>query len=168
MKVNIYDAHDRLKHFGRKEHADYISQGCADCIKNRPEEFGNHSFYIFAHCRTADDGSTKRLIWSPRLTKPKAQTNSMLFKAYPPGDTIKVLWMIPAREMWPQYKKGQMLSNQIVWESIHKFENDRGFLEAKEEDDLSDDVINNIFLQISQNARYRKRMDMMYLNGKDD
>lgn len=145
MKINILDAHDRYQHF-KKQSFD-IAECCQDLVNKRP--FGEHAFYIFAHARTDEDGMTKRLIWQPRLTKPKAQTNSMLFKAYPGSDNIKVIWMIPARELWGQYKKGNLTENQTVSESIHAFQNNREALEAKEDDDLSDAQIDAIYRQIS-------------------
>jgi hypothetical protein len=148
MKINILDAHDRYKEFTNKSQD--ISECCQDLINQRP--FFNHPFYIFAHARTDDDGVTKRLIWQPRLTKPKAQTNSMLFKAYPGSDSIKVIWMIPDREMWPQYEKGKLTENEIVSISIDNFENHREKLEAKEEDDLLDYQIDDIYTQLSVNA----------------
>lgn len=176
MKILRTDAHDRLIHF--KNQSDYISEGCQSCIKNRPPQFGNLPFYIFAHKREIEtderislfnqdlqesllnplqnrkywkleDVPTHRLIWSPRLTKPKAQTNSMLFKVYPPGDNIKVIWILPARELWDQYVKGNLTENKTVIESIHTFTHDRSSLEAKEEDDLSDEHINRIYEEIA-------------------
>src|SRR5262245_35899537 len=141
IKINPLETHDRYQHF-TKQGFD-ISECCQDLINKRP--FGDHPFYIFAHARTDDDGATKRLIWQPRLTKPKAQTNSMLFKAYPGTDMIKVIWMIPAREMWEQYESGKITASQIVAESIHDFQHNRGKLEAKEEDDLEDQVIDRIY-----------------------
>lgn len=152
-KINILDAHDRLLHF--RKQSDYISQGCQDCINNKPQEFGNHPFYIFAHARTTDDGSGKRLIWQPRLSKPKAQSNSMLFKYYPSSDLIKIIWMIPAKELWEQYEKDKLCDSKIIVESIHNFVNNRSELEAKEEDDLDDSKIEYIYRQISLNVKPR-------------
>jgi hypothetical protein len=148
MKINPLDAHDRFEHFTKQSFD--IAECCQDLINKRP--FGEYPFYIFAHARTDDDGVTKRLIWQPRLTKPKAQTNSMLFKAYPGSDLIKVIWMIPARELWPQFTKGKMTENKTVSESIHNFQMNREKLEEKEDDDLSDDKIDAIYKEISKNA----------------
>lgn len=148
MKINPLDAHDRYEHFTKQQFS--ISDCCQDLINQKP--YGDHPFYIFAHSRTDDDGVTKRLIWQPRLTKPKAQTNSMLFKAYPGTDIIKVLWMIPVREMWDQYQKGKMTQNKTVCDSIHDFQFNRKKLEEREEDDLSDEKINQIYREISVNA----------------
>lgn len=146
MKINPLDAHDRYEHFTKQSFN--IAECCQDLINKRP--FGDHPFYIFAHSRTDDDGVTKRLIWQPRLTKPKAQTNSMLFKAYPGTDVIKVIWMIPARELWSQYDKGKLTQNKTVSESIHNFQNNRERLEQKEDDDLGDIQIDAIYAEISR------------------
>ena len=150
---------------------------CQDIIDRRP--FGDIPFYIFAHSRTIgldekcdlynkdlnnflsissytrlyqtmDQVPEKRLIWQPRLTKPKSQSNSMLFKAYPGTDVIKVIWMIPAEELWKQYIKGNLTENSLIIESIHDFKNNRQKLDKEEEDDLSDDIIYSIYADISR------------------
>lgn len=165
MKLNRLETHDRLLDFNKQK--DYISKGCQDCIRGRPEEFQNHPFYIFAHVRTHDNGWSKRLIWEPRLTKPKAQTNSMLFKAYPGSDVVKVIWMIPARELWDQYTLGKMMENKTVCDSIHAFQYDREKLEEKEPDDPSDDVVDQIYRDISTQVNSEKRIAKMYESIKE-
>lgn len=153
MKIDRLDAHDRFLDFTKKDFD--IGACCQDLINQRP--FGNHAFYIFAHTRTEEDGVTKRLIWQPRLTRPKPQTNSMLFKAYPGTDKIKIIWMIPAREMWKQYQKGYMTESKIISESIDAFENDRQKLEHPEDDDLSDEKIDEIYRELSLEAKKNKK-----------
>ncbi len=153
MKIDILDAHDRLEHIQKTQTLD-ISECCEDLIKQRP--FGDHEFYIFAHARTADNGVDKNLIWQPRLTRPKAQTNSMLFKAKPGSDVIKVIWMIPDRAMWEQYQKGNLAESQTVIESIYDFENDRAKMEASDPDDLSDEAIDKIYESLGRKAKFEK------------
>lgn len=150
MKLNTSETFDRFQQFTKKNFS--IEDCCQNLIDQRP--FGSHAFYIFAHTRTDDDGVTKRLIWQPRLTKPRSQSNSMLFKAYPGSDIIKVIWMIPSVELWAQYTKGKMLENKTVCESIHKYKNDRKELDAPESDDLSDEAINQIYTSISRAANF--------------
>ena len=157
MQIDILDAHDRYKLFTKQSFD--IGECCQDLIDKRP--FGRNPFYIFAHARTDDDGVTKRLIWQPRLTKPKAQTNSMLFKAYPGTDKIKVIWMIPAREMWSQYAKGLITESKIIWESIDAFENNRQKLEAKEDDDLTDAEIDAVYREIATEAQKKQNLKKM-------
>ena len=162
MKINRSDAHDRFTYF-TKQGFD-IGECCQDLINQRP--FGDYPFYIFAHARTLgldekfklfltgkytsmEQVPEKTLIWQPRLTKPKAQSNSMLFKAYPGSDNIKTIWIIPPPELWKQYEKGQMTQNETICQSIYDFKNDRERLETKEEDDLPDHVIDMIYREIS-------------------
>lgn len=152
MKLNKLETHDRLEYFTKQSFD--IGECCQDIINRRP--FGNNPFYIFAHARTDDDGVTKRLIWQPRLTKPKSQSNSMLFKVYPGTDAVKIIWMIPAEEMWGQFDRGLMLENRIVHDSIQNFKTNRDLLDAKEIDDLSDAQIDDIYRQISQEAKTKQ------------
>ena len=163
MKLNLLETHDRFQHFTKKdsEQAKTIGECVQDLVDQRP--FGNHAFYIFSHARTDDDDYTKRLIHQPRLTKPKAQTNSMLFKAYPGTDKIKIIWMIPAREMWDQYKKGNVTQSETVAWSIQQFQHNRGELEKKEPDDLTDEQIDAIYRSLGQQARHDKHMSKIYL-----
>lgn len=165
MKIQRNDAHDRFLEFGKQ--ADYISEGCQDCIKNRPDEFEQHPFYIFAHKRELGiderwaifvDGGyldiknvpTHRMIWSPRLTKPSAQENSMLFKYYPSTDLINVVWLLPDKALWDQYSKGKMTENKLVYESIQLFKSNKAKLEEREDDDLSEQHANAIYKKIAQ------------------
>ena len=185
MKINRLDAHDRLQYFTNQSFD--IGQTCQRMINERP--FGEHEFYIFAHKREIGldereaiyiddirtalidlkyirkyeslcDVPTHRLIWQPRLTKPSAQENSMLFKAHPGYDTVKVIWMIPGRELWDSYAKGKMLENEVVVDSIHLFKTDPKKLEQKEEGDLPDHVIAKIYEEIKQKAN-RKPFQMI-------
>src|SRR5260221_10077691 len=158
MKLNRLETHDRLQHFTKQSFS--ISECCQNLINQRP--FGEYPFYIFAHTRTDDDGSTKRLIWQPRLTKPRAQSNSMLFKAYPGNDIIKVIWMIPAVELWKQYEKGKITENKTVYDSIQAYKLNRNSLEKPEDDDLSEEKIDQIYRELSINAKQKKIMDNLY------
>lgn len=146
------ETHDRFQELSK--HGLDIAECCQNLIDQRP--FGDHPFYIFAHLRTAEDGVSKRLIWQPRLTKPRAQTNSMLFKAHPGTDIVKIIWMIPAREMWEQYEKGLITENKLVKESINAFRNDRNRLEEREEDDMTEEQINRVYTEIARHARRPK------------
>jgi hypothetical protein len=157
MKINRLDAHDRFSHF-KKQNFD-IGECVQDIINQQP--FGVHPFYIFAHTRTDEDGVTKRLIWQPRLTKPKAEENSMLFRVSPNTDIVTVVWMIPARELWNNFKKGQMTQSEIICNSIHAFLNNRAELEAPDPEDLSEQEIHGVYCEISQQARVASRVKSM-------
>lgn len=145
MRIDRLETHDRLEHF-KKQSFD-IGECCQDIVNQRP--FGGHSFYIFAHARTDDDGVTKRLIWQPRLTKPKAQTNSMLFKANPGTDNIEIKWILPAEELWKQFQQGNLLEDTVILKSIRSYLNNKEEMERKEEDDLEDHQIDAIYRNIA-------------------
>lgn len=165
MKINLLETHDRLQQFTKQK--DTINTTVQSIIDQRP--FGDRPFYIFAHkreigiderfsllltgqFRDMSEVPSARIIWQPRLTKPRAQTNSMLFKGYPGTDSVKVIWIIPERELWDQYRKGKLTESQIVVESIDLFENDRGLLEAPEADDASDAAIDDAYKNIRFDA----------------
>ncbi len=161
MKLNRLETHDRYQQFTKQSFN--IAECCQDLINQRP--FGNYPFYIFAHTRTDEDGVTKRLIWQPRLTKPKSQTNSMLFKAYPGTDKVKIIWMLPTRELWDQYKKGNVTESETVLYSIDMFENHRNLLDAKEDDDLTDERIDQIYRDLSIEAKQKKHIEKLHKQG---
>lgn len=152
MKINPKDARDRYELLTSQEFS--IGDCCQDLINQKP--FGDVPFYIFVHPRTEEDGATKRLIWQARLTRPKAQTNSMLFKAMPNSNEIRVIWMIPERALWDQYTRGKLTQNKTVFDSINNFLNNRELLEAKEPDDLPDEDVDRIYREISEKARNAK------------
>jgi hypothetical protein len=83
LKVDRLETHDRLEFF-INDQWQKITQGAEDCLFKNPDSLALQEqcpyIYIFAHPRTSDDGVNKRLLWQPRVTKPKAQTNSYLFR----------------------------------------------------------------------------------------
>jgi hypothetical protein len=152
MKLDLFEAHDRLKHL-RQDQAAVINQGCEDCLKKNPLSLALQEkspyIYIFAHPRTADDGVTQKLYWQPRLEKPKAQTNSYLFRATSHTDNLEVCWLLPPRELWPQYRKGNVTESEWVTWSIYQFQYKRAELEKAFEDDFSRDRVKQIYIQIA-------------------
>ncbi len=142
MKVNRLETHDRLQHL-IKDQSQNIFQGAEDCLKKNPLSLALqekcHYIYIFAHARTHDDGVNKVMYWDPRLSIPTPETNSYLFRAISNTDTIEVCWIIPPREMWDQYKKGNVTeSNWALW-SIDQFQKNRKALSNPHPDDLPEE-----------------------------
>lgn len=163
MKIHRLETHDRLLSF-KQEQAVNIQQGADDCLKRNPLSLALQDrspyVYLFAHPRTHEDGVTKVMYWQPRLGKPAAQTNSYLFRATSHTDIIEVCWMLPPREMWDQYKKGNVTESDWVLWSIDQFTNNRKQLEAPFSEDFSQEKINQILLEIAremeQEAKLRK------------
>lgn len=162
MKINREETHDRYQYL-MQDQALSLSQGAEECLKQNPLSLGLQQYspyiYMFAHPRTCEDGITKKMIWQPRLSRPKPQTNSYLFRAKSHSDIIEICWMIPPREMWPQYDKGKITESDIVLWSIDQFTNHRDRLSQKEEDDLSDEIIKNIYIKVAIETDQEIRKD---------
>ena len=154
MKINILEAHDRKQHLIKNE-SEIIAQGAEDCLKknNLSLQLQDKSpyIYIFAHPRTSDDGVSKRLLWQPRLTKPAPQTNSYLFRVKSKTDVLEVIWCIPQKELWGQYKKGNITESELVLWSIDQYENHRKKLAEKDKDDLQDWQVRDIYELLDRN-----------------
>lgn len=165
MKLDLFESHDRYQHLMNDQSIN-ISQGAEDCLKQNPLSLAlqRHSpyIYLFAHPRTADDGFRKRMLWQPRLGKPKAQTNSYLFRAQSNSDIVEICWMLPPREMWTEYRKGNVTeSNYVAW-SIKMFQEKRPILENPFPDDLSEDKIRGIYMVVAAEMDEEKRIKSMY------
>jgi len=165
MKIERLETHDRLLHL-QKDQAHVIAQGCQDCLKKNPDSLAIQSrcpyVYIFAHPRTAEDGANKRMLWQPRLTKPKAQTNSYLFRAMSNTDLVEICWFIPPRELWKQFQTGNVTeSKDIVW-SIRQFQSNREELEKPYPDDVSEDRAKAIWMDIARAKEEVIRIKKMY------
>jgi len=182
MKIEKLEAHDRLIHL-HKDQALNVAQGAEDCLKKNDLSLRlqQHSpyIYLFAHPRTIDVDErmkmfltgkyetfektpSKKMVWQPRLRKPKAQTNSFLFRAVSNADQIETCWLIPPRETWSQYEKGKVTENELVLWSIAQFQFHRDDLEKSCPDDLTEDQIKNIYLIIGRDMDEEKRMKKIY------
>ena len=165
MKIERLETHDRLLHF-HKDQALNISQGAEDCLKKNPLSVALQQrspyIYIFAHPRTADDGVTKRMIWQPRLSRPKAQTNSYLFRAQSNTDNMEICWLLPPRETWDEYKKGKVTEREIVLWSIAQFLHNREDLEKPLSDDLSEEFSKSIYMRVAAEMDEEKMVRKIY------
>lgn len=162
MKLNVLEAHDRLIHLIKDQEAS-IWEGANDCLtKNSLSlELQEESpyIYIFAHPRTSDDGLKKRMYWQPRISKPKPQTNSYLFRAISKTDIIEICWLLPPRECWEQYKKGNVTeSNWTLW-SINQFKFNRKSLGKPEIDDLPEHIGQKIYKKVIKEHIEKLKID---------
>ena len=155
MKLNRLETHDRYEHF-IQDQSQTIWQGADDCLNRNPDSLKlqekSHYIYLYAHPRAHDDGIHTRLLWQPRLTKPKAQTNSYLFRSKTFSDIVEICWLIPPREMWPQYQKGNICESDWTAWSIDQFLNNRAELEKSFTDDWSDEQAANILKAIMEES----------------
>jgi hypothetical protein len=165
VTIDRLETHDRLIDF-KKKNQDSIEERINKMIVENP--FDGLPFYIFAHKRTLTDAErllhfqthqytiqnipSHKIVWQPRLQKPKAQTNSMLFKVDPSfPDQVKVIWILPDRDQWDASRKGTMFQDPTVVESIEAFDNDRQSLERPEPDDPTDEKARAIYKKLYPN-----------------
>lgn len=171
MKLNILEAHDRLLHFKKDQEAN-IFEGAETCLKHNEDSlfYQDRSpyVYIFAHPRTADDGVNKRLLWQPRLMKPTSQTNSYLFRAQSHSDLIETIWIIPPRELWPQYGRGKVTENEIAIWSIDQFINNRIELERRDPEDLSEERCKHILRELIEFKRMKRSLNASFSMEKEE
>jgi hypothetical protein len=146
MKIERLETHDRYLHF-MKSQWETISQGASDCMIRNPNSREIQNFlpyvYIFAHPRLHDNGRDTRLLWQARLFRPKPQTNSYCFRGISHTDKLEICWLLPPREMWGQYKKGNVTESDDTSWSIWQFTHNRKALEAPHPDDWSEETIKN-------------------------
>ena len=170
MKIDLYDCHDRLIDF--RNDWEYISQGVQDCINNVPDEIKSY-FYVFGHSRqigmderfslfmaghylNMDETPTERMIWSPRISKPAAQSNSYLFKTRKGTDIVEVVWLLPKPELWDEYAPEKLMYNEDIWHSIRTYRHKRYELE-KPDHDISEEDEKNFKRIIGQVAHFNQK-----------
>lgn len=155
MKIDRLETHDRLLHFKKEQEANLFT-GIDDCVSRNKDCLSMQEYfpwvYIFAHPRTADDGVTRRMIYQPRLLKPKAQENSYLFRLISNTDNVEIIWLLPPSELWDQYEKGNITESEDVRVSIWNYKNRREQLEAPHKDDWNENRIRRKLIQIDRGA----------------
>lgn len=142
MKIDRLETHDRLEHF-KKDQNDSILEGFNTCLRQNPLSIALQErspyVYIFAHPRTRPDG-VKVMYWQPRLSKPKFETNSYLFRVKSFSDECEVIWMLPAKELWGQYEKGNVTESEMVVWSIDQYKHNKVKMETPENGDHPDSI----------------------------
>lgn len=138
MKINRLETHDRLQYL-KQDQSINIFKGAEDCLKKNSLSLMYQEkspyIYLFAHPRTLDNGN-KAMYWHPRLSKPLAQTNSYLFRAISKTDIIEICWLIPPREQWNNFNKGNVISDDLIGWSIQQYKYHRNQLELPHENDM--------------------------------
>lgn len=133
MKLNRLETHDRLLHFNNQ--SEDMGKGISECIANVPEAI-KCPFYVYGFGKLVGNDEkvsliiqgqkripSERMIWVPRISKPRASPNSYLFLARKGTDVVETIWMLPRREYWDQYNPGQLFHNEGIWTSIQNYRN---------------------------------------------
>ncbi|MDE3022080.1 MAG: hypothetical protein KGI54_09480 [Pseudomonadota bacterium] len=169
LKVDRLETHDRYLEFMKPTKE--IGQHVQMIIESEP--FGNRPFYMFGHPRTLDltdrwklfcngkysnfaDVPTHKIMWQARLLKPKAETNSWLFRCYPRSDRLDLVWNIPKPETWDQFDLGKMTEDDTTLVSIYNYIHCKELLDEPHPDDPSDAEAREIYRQIAMNLPKRQ------------
>lgn len=155
MKIDRLETHDRLEHF-KKDQNDSVNDGLMTCLQHNPLSIAYQErspyIYVFAHPKTREDG-VKVMYWQPRLSKPKMETNSYLFRIRSFSDECEVMWMLPPKEVWPEYEEGKIAESEIVLWSIGQYRNNKEKMEHPEPDDLPDSLAIQILNEVKRILR---------------
>lgn len=171
MQIDTLETHDRFLEFQKQ--AQIVSQGVQDCINGLPDTI-TEPFYVFGHPRslgmdekfdimmrtgTLDPKQipSTRMVWIPMPRKPKAVLNSYLFRARKGTDIIRIIWILPPREIWSNFEPGKMTQNENVYISINNYKHARSMLEAPEPDDLTEAQVDEFREKIKQAAIDKRR-----------
>lgn len=163
MKISKLETHDRLEHF-KKDQNDAILEGLQTCLKLNPLSLALQDrspyIYIFAHPRTNEFGQ-KVMYWQPRLGKPRMETNSYLFRIRSHSDECEIMWMLPPKELWEQYEKGNITEHSLVKWSIDQYKSNKSQMENPEPDDIGD----SLGLQILNEVQNILRQDKLVMES---
>lgn len=116
-----------------------------DLIKKKP--FGDHKFYVFMFVKRVDDSSgIKKMYLQPRLTKPEPLPGTTLMQVDPkdPG-TAKIIWTLPNENNFGLYQAEKMFGDPFVYECIQKYLKSPWELMKKEEGELREEEIREIY-----------------------
>lgn len=150
--------HDNTLFWKENSEANYCKT-VKDLIASDP--FDGHKFYIFQFVKRVDDISgVKKMFHQARLTKPEPLPGTTLLRADPKDpDTVTIIWTLPNEENFGLYKEGKMFADLFVYECIQKFLKNPRDLMKKEEDDLSDQEIRDIYSSIKKSMLHKKRAE---------
>jgi hypothetical protein len=172
MKINVLETHDRYEHV-IKDQWEAISKGAEDYLLRNPYSISLQDkspyIYIWAHARKTDDLRNERLLWQARLSRPKPDTNSFLFRALSKTDIIEVCWIIPKQEMWGQFEKGFVAESNICAWSIEMFKNHYELLAKSHPDDLEEEqgkkILQSVLNEHKQEIKRKKGNGLLIESG---
>jgi hypothetical protein len=144
-------------------------EGYCNMVKQiiQSDPFEGHKFYIYQFVKRVDDVSgIKKMYHHARLTKPDPLPGSTLLRADPRDpDNVTIIWTLPNEETFGLYGEGKLFADPFVYECIQKFLKTPRSLMQKEEGDLPEDRIREIYKNIKQKKMYEQNK-MKKISGK--
>lgn len=144
FSLSMNEALDSTQHWKENSEKDWVDN-FQDLVQKKP--FGNHKFYVFMFVKRIDDrAGIKKMYMQPRLTKPEPLPGTTLMRVNPkyPEEAV-IIWTLPNENNFKLYKKDKQFSDPFVYECIDKYLNNPRALMKREEGDLSEDKIRDIY-----------------------
>ena len=129
--------------------------------------FKDHKFYIYQFVKRVDDVSgVKKWYHQPRLTKPEPLPGTTLLRVDPKDpDTVTIIWTLPNEENFGLYSEGKMFEDSFVYDCVQKYLHSPRDLMKKEEGDLSDEQIREVYKSIKADCLRKKNAKNREKNG---
>lgn len=135
---------DSIENFRQNSESDW-TKCVQDLVRSKP--FGNNKFYIFMFVKRVDDVSgIKKMFHQPRLTKPEPLPGTTLLRVDPskPEEAV-IIWTLPNQENFKLYKYKKAFADEFVDECVRKYLNNPQELMKREDGDLSESEIREIY-----------------------
>ena len=105
--------------------------------------------------RVDDLSGIKKMYMQPRLTKPEPLPGTTLMHVDPKNPTYaKIIWTLPNENTFGLYKYGKMFSDPFVHECIEKYLTNPNLLMQKEDGDLPEETIREIYKSKAKGKSY--------------
>jgi hypothetical protein len=104
-----------------------------ECLKNVPDSI-DFPFYVYGTSKIVDLDEKQsiilsgydiapdmRIVWVPKIIKPVPTSNSYLFLCRKNSDVHQIIWILPRKALWEQYKPGMVAFNDNIYISIMNY-----------------------------------------------
>jgi len=148
-------AWENVEFFKQNSEEDYV-RCIQSIIKSKP--FGDHKFYIYSFVKRIDDAAgIKKMYHQPRLTKGDPIPGTTLMRVDPnnPGEAM-IIWTLPDEESMGMYQQGMIFQDKFVFECVEKYFKNPRELMKREEGDLSDEEIREVYKDVKRKLRSQK------------
>ncbi len=154
--LSLNEALDSTLHWKEKSEKDWV-ECFQDLIQKRP--FGDNKFYVFMFVKRQDDKrGIKKLYMFPRLTKPEPLPGTTLMQVDPrnPEEAL-IIWTLPTEINEEAVKKGKQFADPFVHECVKNYIYNPRKLMKKEEGELSENEIREIYKSKAKGSSTTKR-----------
>ncbi len=144
FSLSLNEALDSTQRWKENSEQDWVNT-LQDLIQKKP--FGDHKFYVFMFVKRVNDiTGVKKMYMQPRLTKPDPVPGTTLMHVNPKyPEEATMIWTLPNENNFKLYQQGKQFADSFVHESIDKYLKNPKALMRREEGDLSENEIRDIY-----------------------